>query len=86
MGRSRSPGRVRFKGRYHLGVSRNGLDRLQEAEMVDVVAPSWRVKPRPLVLVAGLAGALVAATLALWVHYGTAVFFEMIRAGFAACF
>jgi hypothetical protein len=22
----------------------------------------------------------------LWVHYGTAVFFETIRAGFAACF
>jgi hypothetical protein len=26
------------------------------------------------------------ATLVLWVHYGTAVFFEMIAAGFAACF
>ena len=26
------------------------------------------------------------ATLALWFHYGTAVFFEMIAAGFAACF
>ena len=46
--------------------------------MADVAAPSWRVKPRPL--------ALIAATLALWAHYGTAVFFEMIRAGFAACF
>ena len=23
---------------------------------------------------------------ALWAHYGTAVFFEIIRAGFAACF
>jgi hypothetical protein len=29
---------------------------------------------------------VLAATLALWVHYGTAVFFEMIRAGFIACF
>ena len=26
------------------------------------------------------------ATLALWFHYGTAVFFEMIAAGYAACF
>jgi len=26
------------------------------------------------------------ATLVLWFHYGTAVFFEMIAAGFAACF
>jgi hypothetical protein len=54
--------------------------------MADVAAPSWRVKPRPLVLVAGVAGALVATAMALWVHYGTAVFFEMIRAGFVACF
>jgi hypothetical protein len=54
--------------------------------MADVAAPSWRVKPRPLALVAAVAGALVATTLALWAHYGTAVFFEMIRAGFAACF
>lgn len=40
-------------------------------------------------IVAG--GALVGAmvllgALALWYHYGTAVFFEMIAAGFAACF
>ena len=26
------------------------------------------------------------ATVALWVHYGTAVFFETIRAGLVACF
>ena len=33
-----------------------------------------------------VAGVLIAATLVLWVHYGTAVFFEMIAAGIAACF
>jgi len=37
-----------------------------------------------------VASALVALALIgtglLWVHYGTAVFFETIRAGFAACF
>jgi hypothetical protein len=50
------------------------------------IAPSYPwLKPRPLVLVAGTAGMLLAAALALWAHYGTAVFFEMIRAGFAAC-
>jgi hypothetical protein len=36
------------------------------------------------------ASALIALALigtgALWAHYGTAVFFETIRAGFAACF
>lgn len=40
-------------------------------------------------IVAGLTGigaiALIAA-LALWFHYGTAVFFEMIAVGFNACF
>ncbi len=41
---------------------------------------------RPLVLIAGAAGVAVAATMALWAHYGTAVFFEMIAAGIAACF
>jgi hypothetical protein len=35
----------------------------------------------------GAAGALImVATLALWVHYGTAVFFETIAAGIAGCF
>jgi hypothetical protein len=41
---------------------------------------------RPLVLFAGAAGMALAATIALWAHYGTAVFFEMIAAGIAACF
>lgn len=31
--------------------------------------------------IGGLLGAL-----ALWFHYGTQMFFEMIRTGFAACF
>ena len=34
----------------------------------------------------GLGGLAIVATLALWFHYGTQVFFETIRAGFAACF
>jgi hypothetical protein len=41
---------------------------------------------RPLMLAAGVMGVLLAATIALWAHYGSAVFFEMIRAGLAACF
>jgi hypothetical protein len=35
---------------------------------------------------AGLAVALLLAAVVLWFHYGTAVFFEMIASGFAACF
>ena len=33
-----------------------------------------------------IAGAAVAGTALLWAYYGTAVFFEMVRAGWAACF
>jgi hypothetical protein len=29
---------------------------------------------------------VLAGTVALWAHYGTAVFFETIRSGFIACF
>ncbi|NUR13992.1 MAG: hypothetical protein HOQ25_17790 [Mesorhizobium sp.] len=33
-----------------------------------------------------IGGLLVLGALALWFHYGTQMFFEMIRTGFAACF
>jgi len=35
---------------------------------------------------AGLGTALLLGTLALWFHYGTAVFFETIASGISACF
>jgi hypothetical protein len=35
---------------------------------------------------AGLGVVLLLAAAVLWLHYGTAVFFEMIASGFAACF
>jgi hypothetical protein len=50
------------------------------------VIVSSSIAPRPLVLVAVLGIALVTATLALWAYYGTAVFFEVVRAGWMACF
>jgi hypothetical protein len=40
----------------------------------------------PLVILSGIGVLLIAATLGLWAHYGTAVFYEMILAGIAACF
>jgi len=52
--------------------------------MSDAVAT--RRRPLPTVIAAGAAGLVLAATLALWAHYGTTVFFEMIRTGFVACF
>ena len=36
-------------------------------------------------LIAAPVGMVLAATVALWAHYGTAVFYEMIVAGIAAC-
>jgi hypothetical protein len=35
---------------------------------------------------AGLGLALLLGALVLWFRYGTAVFFEMVASGFAACF
>lgn len=47
---------------------------------------SEQVRPRLfLALVAGV-GVLLAGTLGLWAYYGTAVFFELIRSGWVACF
>jgi len=38
-------------------------------------------------LVLALAGGgLLAATIGLWAYFGSAVFFEMLRTGLAACF
>jgi hypothetical protein len=46
-----------------------------------------RVASRPVLFVMALAlGGLAAGTAALWAHYGTAVFYEMIVAGINACF
>jgi hypothetical protein len=53
--------------------------------MADGVPTGLRFAFGP-VLVAGGVGVAVAATVALWAHYGGAVFFDMIAAGFRACF
>jgi hypothetical protein len=44
-----------------------------------------RLAPGPVVAGAAVA-ILLAATVGLWAYYGTAVFFEVIRTGWAACF
>jgi hypothetical protein len=53
--------------------------------MADGVSTGGRFGFAPILAAGGL-GAVAAATVALWVHYGGAVFFEMIAAGFRACF
>ena len=55
--------------------------------MPDIAAATPRFAPRLLAVAGGaLLVAVLAATAALWAHYGTAVFYEMILAGLAACF
>ena len=41
--------------------------------------------PRPMVALAALVAVLVAGTVVIWAHYGTAVFYEMIASGIASC-
>ena len=48
--------------------------------------PANRVARALVVGGAGLGVLLLLAALILWAHYGSAVFFEMIASGFAACF
>ena len=55
-------------------------------KMPEAAVNSSRLTSLPFVLVGAVAVALIAATLALWAHYGTAVFFEIVAAGIAACF
>jgi hypothetical protein len=52
------------------------------SDTVSVISPRLS---RPLVIAAAAVGVLFAGTGVLWAHYGTAVFYEMIAAGIAAC-
>ena len=51
-----------------------------------MVPPARRIGPAIAVGGAGLGVVVLLAALALWFHYGTAVFFEMIASGIATCF
>jgi len=57
-------------------------------DMPDDISISDAIAPRrtAIVVAAGAVGLLLAGTVALWAHYGTAIFFETIRAGLVACF
>jgi hypothetical protein len=52
--------------------------------MPETVSP--RNPFRPLIVAAAGCVLALAGTVLLWAHYGATVFFETIRAGFAACF
>ncbi len=52
----------------------------------DVAVPRRWLRPVLLWGATSLLTIVLLATFALWFRYGTTVFFEMIAAGFAACF
>ena len=59
--------------------------------MAQPISPPQALSPRRAgsafaVSAAVLGAVLVLGALALWFHYGTAVFFEMIASGIGACF
>ena len=54
--------------------------------MPDSVAAPRPHLSRPLALAAAAVVLLIGGTVALWAHYGTAVFYETILAGIVACF
>ena len=54
--------------------------------MPETYAPRPTLITRPLVWTGAATLAAVGLTGWLWAHYGPTVFFETIRAGFAACF
>jgi hypothetical protein len=53
--------------------------------MSETVSAAEARTSRPLIILAAAAGIVLAGTVALWAHYGTTVFYEMIVAGIAAC-
>jgi hypothetical protein len=55
-------------------------------EVPAVLSPARRAGAVVAFAGAGLGAALLLGALILWLHYGTAVFFEMIASGIAACF
>ena len=56
-------------------------------QQMPAILPPGRKLASAIAIGAVAFGALaVAGALALWFHYGTAVFFEMIAAGISACF
>ena len=57
-----------------------------QQQMPGVLRPARRLAPAIAVAGVVLGVAILLGTLVLWFHYGTAVFFEMIASGIAACF
>ncbi len=51
-----------------------------------IAAGGGRPGAMVLIALAIMSGIALATAIGFWLHYGTAVFFQMLAAGFAACF
>lgn len=56
-----------------------------QQEMPSIV-PGRKLASAIVIGSAALGAIILTGALALWFHYGTAVFFEMIASGISACF
>ena len=53
--------------------------------MTPITEPVSLAWSRPVLVATVIVGALIAATLVLWAHYGSAVFYEISLTGLTAC-
>ena len=57
-----------------------------QQDMPSILPPGHKLASAIVIGSAALGAMVLAGALALWFHYGTAVFFEMITSGISACF
>jgi hypothetical protein len=55
-------------------------------ELPGIAEPARSGAPVIVAVAAVLGAVLLLGALALWFHYGTSVFFEMLASGISACF
>ena len=55
-------------------------------QLPGALPPAHKLARAILIAAATVSIALLLGALALWFHYGTAIFFEMIASGISACF
>jgi hypothetical protein len=77
---------LRAAGCFAQMVARMALPLSTPQQVPGTSRPVRRLAPALLIAAAGLGVALLLGALVLWLHYGTAVFFEMIASGISACF
>ena len=57
-----------------------------QQEMPSILPPGRKIASAIVIGSAALGALVLTGALALWFHYGTTVFFEMIASGISACF